>query len=193
MKQNKNEKIRCFVAIDLPQKNINRIKNIQKTIKEKNLFTGKFTKPENLHLTLKFLGEIDEEKIKKVKKRLKKINFDNFEAQLGNVNVFSKNFIKIVWIKLNGKSLLELQKKIDDNLDDLFKPEQRFMSHITIARVKDVKNKETLIEFLKNIKNKEDKFKINKFFLKKSELFPEGPIYKNIEAFNLKALNSEIL
>ena len=143
---NNNKKIRCFVALDLPQKTINRIKNIQKLIKKEIFFTGKFTKPKNLHLTLKFLGEIDEDKIKKSKKRLKKINFDSFEAQLGNINVFSKKFVTIVWIRLNGKSLFELQKKIDDNLEDLFKPEQRFMSHITIARVKNIKNKEYFID-----------------------------------------------
>jgi 2'-5' RNA ligase len=53
------EKIRSFIAIELPREAINYIKQLQGLIKKQNLFTGKFTEPENLHLTLKFLGEIE--------------------------------------------------------------------------------------------------------------------------------------
>ena len=65
----KQEKTRCFIALDLPREIINHVKEIQRLIKKKNLFIGKFTESENIHLTLKFLGEIDKKKIKQVKKQ----------------------------------------------------------------------------------------------------------------------------
>ena len=99
------ERKRCFIAIDLPREAIAVIKYFQEIIKKKNLFTGKFTEPENLHLTLKFLGEIDDDKIEEIKKRLGEIKFNNFEASLGEIGVFSKRVVRIVWVKLNnGKS-----------------------------------------------------------------------------------------
>jgi 2'-5' RNA ligase len=169
--------------LDLPREAINCIKDIQKLIGKQNLFTGKFTEPENLHLTLKFLGEIDEDKIVEVKKRLGEITFNGFEAELGEVGVFSKKFIKIIWIKLEGCS--RLQKQVDKALDGLFDPEFRFMSHITIARVKRVFDRKGLVEYLKNIKVKKVRFKVDSFFLKKSELAPEGPVYEDLEEYIL--------
>ncbi len=183
--KSENNKTRCFIAIDLPREAINYIKDIQKLLKKQSLFNGKFTEPENLHLTLKFLGEIDEEKVEEIKKKLREINFDEFEAGLGEVGVFSKKFIKIIWIKLNGKGVFDLQKQIDDKLKNLFLEENRFMSHITIARVKSVGDKKALLDYVQKIKIKNIKFKINKFLLKKSELFLEGPVYEDMESYGL--------
>ena len=173
---------RCFIAIDLPRNAIKEIKNIQKLIGKKFIFTGKFIEEENLHLTLKFLGEIDVDKTEEIKRRLKTIKLKIFNASLNNIGVFSKRFPKIIWVKFNGAE--ELQKEIDNSLKDLFEPENRFMSHVTIARIKHIKEKKELIEYLKSLKCKEE-FIVDKFYLKKSELLPEGPVYKIIKGFEL--------
>lgn len=176
---------RCFISIDLPRIAINEIKKIQEIIRNKNIFIGKFTEPENLHLTLKFLGEIDENKIEEVKKILNEVVFDSFSAELGKIGVFSKNFIRIVWIELLGKAF-NLQKEIDDKLKGLFKEENRFMSHVTIARVKHVYNKKEFIKYLESIKPQKIKFNIDSFYLKESELKLDGPAYKVIKKYNLE-------
>lgn len=179
--------MRCFIALDLPREAIDIIKGIQKLIEKQNLFNGKFTEPENLHLTLKFLGEISREKIEEIKEKLKEIQFNSFEAGLGGVGIFSKKFVKIIWIKLNGRQIFDLQKQIDEKLKGLFQPEFRFMGHITIVRVKNVGDKKALLDYIKNIKTKKIKFKVDRFFLKKSELFAEGPVYEDIMEY--KSIN----
>ena len=175
---------RCFIALELSREAINEIKRIQKLLEKQRLFAGKFTEPENLHLTLKFLGEISNEKIEEVKNRLKEIKIDKFNAELGEVGVFSKSFVKIIWIKLNGK-VFGLQKEIDEKLKDLFEKEERFMSHVTIARVKNTADKKKLFEYLESINPSKISFKVEKFYLKKSELTSEGPVYEDIKEYEL--------
>ena len=177
--------VRSFIAIDISREAINEIKEIQNTLKNANLFVGKLTEPENLHLTLKFLGEITDEQVEEVKEKLKGINFSGFSAQLGEVGVFDKKYPKIIWIKLNGGGIFNLQKEIDEKLKDLFKPEERFMSHITLARVKNVSAKKEFFEYLDSIKPSKINFNVDKFFLKKSELKEMGPVYTDLEEFSI--------
>lgn len=177
---------RCFIALELSREAINEIEGIQRLVKNKKLFSGKFTEPENLHLTLKFLGEIALEKIEEVKKKLSEIKFKEFEASLGEIGVFINRYNSLLWVKLNGKSIWELQELIDSKLDGIFPKEERFMSHITIARMKKISSKKEFLEYVKNIKTKKIKFKVKEFILKKSELMPEGPVYEDIEKFKLE-------
>lgn len=193
---------RTFIALELSKEAVGEISKIQKLIYKKTLFTGKLTETANLHLTLKFLGEIDESKIEEVKKRLALIKISSqIFAELGEVGVFDKNFIKIIWIKLNGKGIFNLQKEIDEvlskpqtfalrgkassdeKLSDLFEKETRFMSHITIARVKNVSDKKGFLEYLESIKPRKIRFSIDKFYFKKSELKPSGPEYSDISEY----------
>ena len=172
--------IRAFIAIDLPSKIKDKIKQIQAELPE---FAGKKTELENLHLTLKFLGEIDEEKIEKVKEKLNEIKTNKFQAEIDEIGVFSEKFVRIVWVHLVGCQ--EIQKQIDEKLSDIFKPERRFMSHITIARVKKIDDKNSFIDDVKKIKIKPVSFDVDKIYLKKSTLMPEGPVYENLFVLGL--------
>ncbi len=136
---------------------------------------------------------------------LKEIKLNSFQIEVGEVGVFTKSFpekqgfsgpqnlkikkrflgIKIIWIKLNGKGIFNLQKEIDDKLKDLFEKEERFMSHLTIARVKHVSSKKDLLNYLKSIKPKKLKFFCDRFYLKKSELKANGPEYGDLESYKL--------
>jgi len=177
---------RCFICVDLPLETRKYLEEIQKQLKKKNLFYGKFTEFENFHLTLKFLGEISEEKIKEVQERLAKVNFKVFDSHLGEFGVFSEKFVSLIWIKLGGKGIFELQKTIDDTLEGLFKQEKRFMSHITIARVKKVIDKKSLLDYLYGWKTKKEKFNVDKFYLKSSILESDGPVYSTMAEYPSK-------
>ena len=172
---------RVFISIELPENVKKEIQRIQEKLHE---FSGKKTEFENLHLTLKFLGEINEEKIEKVKEKLIEVKLKKIDCSIDEIGVFNEDFIKIVWIHLGGCE--KLQKEVDESLKDLFKSEKRFMSHITIARVKGVKDKKKFLEELKKIKFKKINFVVDKFSLMKGVLMPDGPEYKIIEEYNLK-------
>jgi len=179
------EKIRCFIALDFSREIVKEIERVQEEIKKKNLMIGKFTESENLHLTLKFLGEIEKERIEEIKKKLKEVKFSKFLAYIGDLGVFSSSFIKIVWVQILGKQVLDLQGEIDKKLESLFEKENRFMSHLTIARVKRVKDKKIFLEALKEIKVQNLGCEIKQFYLIKSELKEFGPEYSVIEKYDL--------
>ena len=136
-----------------------------------------------MHLTLKFLGEISDEKIKEIREKLREINLKKFETEADSVGVFSEKFIRIVWLHLNNCD--SLQKEIDEKLKDLFPKEKRFMSHLTIARVKKIKDKQEFLKDLKNIKILKIKFVADNFKLKSSVLTKHGPIYETLEEYPL--------
>jgi len=177
---------RVFIGITFPDEVIKEIARAQEMM-SKEKFTGKLTELANLHLTLKFLGEIDEEKVKQVIQKLKEIKFNEFEASLGIMGVFASNKNpRIVWVKINSKALWELQEKVDSAMVDIgFEKEERFMGHATLSRIKYVKDKQKFIENMINIKIKPLKFKVSEFKLMKSELSQTGPAYSVIEKFTL--------
>ncbi len=175
---------RIFVAIDFPDEVIKEVSRVQEILGTRK-FTGKITELENLHLTLKFLGEVNDEKLGAIMGKLREIESDEFEARLERAGSFSfRGSPKIVWIKIGGKGIFELQKKVDEKMSEIgFKIEDRFMSHMTIARIKYVKNNKEFMEYVAGIKLKKVKFKVGEFKLKKSELRGFGPVYRDIEVY----------
>jgi len=186
MNKLENELTRSFICIEFPDEIIKEVARVQEVL-ENQKFNGKMTELENLHLALKFLGEINQETLNKVKEALRKIEFKEMELKLGKAGIFHyKGNPKIVWLKIQGKKIYELQEKIDKALEGLFKKEERFMGHLTLARIKYLKDKKAFEEYIKNLGTKEITFKINSFSLKKSDLRPLGPIYTTLEDYKSK-------
>lgn len=171
---------RVFISIDIPEQIKEEIEGIQNIIPE---FLGKKTEKENLHLTLKFLGSVSDEVIVKINERLKDINFSRFDTTIDSLGFFSEKYIRIIWLHLTNCD--ELQKEIDIVLSGLFEKEKRFMSHLTIARVRQVKNKIKFLDSLKKIRFSEIKFRIDSFRLKESILSSEKPVYKTLAKYDL--------
>lgn len=174
---------RIFISIDIPEEVKEQIRKIQISLPE---FFGKKTEPENLHLTLKFLGEINEQEIEKIKNKLREIKFNEFEVEVNGIGVFSEKFVRIVW--LHVKNCDELQKVIDNKLKDLFKEEKRFMSHLTIARVKRIEDGEEFLKNLDKVKIPKIKFKVKSFELRKSILTKQKSVYETLESYELREM-----
>lgn len=176
----KEDLTRTFICIEFSDEVVKEIARVQGLLSGVK-FTGKTTELENLHLTLKFLGEIDDSKVEEVKKRLSGIKFSAMRLKLGKIGVFSRRGNPgIVWIKVEGKELYDLQKKIDEKLEGLFSVEERFMGHLTIARIKYVKDKKGFLSHIDSIHVKPVAFDVSEFKLKKSELKAIGPTYTDL-------------
>jgi len=180
------DEIRTFISVDFPDEVVKEIARLQGVL-ETRKFTGKLTELGNLHLTLKFLGEIDKKKLLNVRKQLRKIACRGFEASLQEAGTFSyRKKPRIVWVKVGGKGLFDLQQEVDAAMSLLkFKKEDRFMGHLTLARVKYVKSPEDFKEYVEKMSVKPIKWDVKEFKLMKSVLKPGGPDYKVIEKFEL--------
>jgi len=171
--------MRCFIAIDIP----NEIKKkIEPLIKELNVNGIKPVEVDNLHITIKFLGEINEGKRKKVEKTLNHISFLPFSISLAGIGAFpNENYIRVIWIGSYSSELVDLIKEIDEKMFRLgFKRERDYVPHLTIARVKR-RPEIDLKTFLTKYKSKEfGSFVVYNIKLKKSTLTSKGPIYEDV-------------
>ena len=175
-------KKRVFIAIDIPKEARREIIKIQDSLPE---FNGKKTESENLHLTLKFLGEVDSNDVEKVKEKLRKIKVKGFEGEINKLGVFDNTYNDAIIIWLHLTNCEKLQQDIDNSLSDLFAPEKRFMSHLTIARVKSVKDKNMFLNEIEKIKFDKIRFKVKNFKLKQSILTRNGSVYEDLEVYDL--------
>ena len=185
--------MRVFVAIDLPGEVKADIFHHGESLQKLGIVRGNFVEKENLHLTLKFLGELSEDQIDGVKKKLSEINFKKFDVKVGKVGVFpSPDYVRVVWVDLVSDKVKELADQVHEKLSgfETDKEKREFTNHVTIARINSIskseRNKEMFLDKLKNMNFKKLKFDVDKFLLIKSELTPKGPMYKTLAEFKFK-------
>jgi len=178
---------RLFFAIDL----IDNIKNeIYSYCYQQNQNNNiSFVRKENLHITLRFLGNVEADKLNLILNQLrdKFHHFNNFEISIGNLYILSKRIICFP-VKSVENRLDKIFFILEKNLHTLgFKKEKRnFKPHITVGRIKNSR----LFNFNKN--NFENIQLENNFFLStgvsliSSILKPKGPIYSQIKHFPFK-------
>lgn len=171
---------RLFVAVELPGELRKNIHEFAKQIEQDGI---KLVEEQNLHVTMKFIGDVPEDKVEEISSRLSEIKFDWFECSVKGTGVFpNPNYIRVVWVALECEQLTELANSVISKLKDIGKPEKRgFSAHLTTARVK---RKVDLNKFLEENKEKEfGNFKVNEFSLIESKLTPEGPVYTKLKSF----------
>lgn len=175
--------MRLFIAFEIPED----VTQIIKGIQDKIIFDGKATNVKQFHLTLKFLGEVDDSKVEQIVSELSKIRFSGFDAHLSGTGVFpDRSHVRVVWVGLEPKDkLVEIQKQVDSATEKFgFSQDKDFQPHLTLARIKFVNNKKELLDCLDNIKVAEASFPLNEFKLIRSTLTPEGPVYEVLGAFS---------
>jgi 2'-5' RNA ligase len=177
--------MRLFIALDLSIDAKESIEGLKK-----GLIGIKGVKPvakENIHITLKFLGEVADNKVNLIIQALSLVKFEKFKLTLGKLGVFpNENKIQVLWVDAEPtEPLLELKKQIDAALPS-FKDDHPFKNHLTFARVKYIANESDKKKILESIKKPVEKseFSVDKFVLYKSELTPAGPVYDVIKQFS---------
>lgn len=179
--------IRTFIAVELDPSFREKILQIQDRFSE---FDLKFVNPEIVHITLKFLGGINESKVCSVAAALDSIMCEPFEAKIEGIGVFPKpSNPKVLWLGATGNF-----ETLHDDVETLLKPfkfkedERAFTAHATLARVKFLNKgqKSAFINVLNELKNIElGSMQVNKVLLKKSTLTPDGPIYETLHTVYL--------
>ena len=188
-----SDTIRTFIAIKLPENIISSISKIQEGIKSYGLKI-KWVRPDNIHLTLKFLGNINEADIKKIGRAI----FDALKeyppialAAKGTGVFPGVNQPRVVWVGVTGQlePLVGMQKALDEKLETIGFPKENrpFKGHLTLARVKGKIDPQRLGAAIKEFQGFESEpFAADQVILFKSELQPKGSVYTELLSVALR-------
>lgn len=186
-----NEKIRCFIAIELSQEIKDALKQIADEL-QKTIHGVKWVKPGNIHLTLKFLGSIEKETIEEIKNSLSQIAQETkpFKIKLSSAGVFpDPGRPRVIWIGIEeGKNeSVSLANAIEERLAPLGieKESRAFHPHLTLARVKFLKDKNSLKSAFASLKVPPVEMTATKVTLFQSTLSREGAVYSVLHEADL--------
>lgn len=177
--------MRVFIAVDVNEPQITSL--ITKAQAELVATHSSVLKPvaaENLHITLKFLGEIDEDVVKVVLEKMKEIKFPPFKIKLRGIGYFpGGGRINVIWVGVTEGSdqLRGLHALVEDELSSLGFRRDTFSPHLTICRVKSVRDKGSLLKALSTYSDYVvGEQWVDALKVKKSTLSSAGPIYVDL-------------
>jgi 2'-5' RNA ligase len=183
------ESIRSFLAFDIENNTVlNRLATTQNQLAQ----TGadlKLVEPQNIHITVRFLGNITLAMAEKIFDEMKKIQFTPFTVQIKGLGAFpNPNYPRVVWagITTGADQLKNIFSQLEPQLRGLgFTPDSKgFSPHLTIARVRSGRNKQQLAKLLTEKANYEfGAVNAKCLRLKKSDLTPRGPVYSTLKEF----------
>jgi 2'-5' RNA ligase len=184
-----SELIRSFLAFDIENEDVRkRLAGAQTRLFQ----TGadvKLVETENIHVTMRFLGDVSVGMVENIFGEMKKTEFKPFNVQIRGVGVFPNlNYPRVVWagITEGADQLRDVFNQFEPGLRALgFAPDSKgFSPHLTIARVRSARNKAQLAEFVaKNASHEFGTIKAECLRLKKSALSPKGPTYSTLKEF----------
>lgn len=181
------ESIRSFLAFDIESETVmNRLRDVQALL----IKTGadlKAVEPKNIHITVRFLGNVSENTVEKLHDCMKKVQFVPFDVKIHGVGAFpDAKHPRVVWagITQGANELRSVFDQLEPQLQSLgFAAEPRgFNPHLTIARVRSGRNRAELTKSIGD--NKDCEFGVvhaKCLRLKKSVLTPKGPIYSTLK------------
>jgi len=182
--------IRTFICIELSDSVKDELALVINEIK--HIRTVKWVKPQNIHLTLKFLGDVDTELISTIKDAVDKAaqHFDKFDinlAQFGAFPHFKRPRVYWVGLKDSSKKLGQLHAAIEKEMEQIgFSREQRrFSPHLTLGRVKSDQHSRELGAFFQQQQSLSTTLTVNEVVVMKSELTPAGSIYTPMNKIKL--------
>jgi len=182
---------RTFIAIKvIPDRNfLNEYQRIQNRLQAESI---RWVKPEHLHITLRFLGDIPEHEIDNISGMLEKglQGAASFNFSVTGMDVFrSIRYPRVLWLGLtNTHDLHKLKSKVDESLGSLLKEHENntFSPHLTLGRMKRIMNREILRELINDYRDFEFiKVQVNEVLFIESLLTKEGAAYKVISEHTL--------
>jgi len=182
-----SEMIRSFIAFDINNPSVlQKFKEVQDTL----LKTGadlRLVEPQNIHITLRFLGDILTSRVDEIHEGMKRVNFSAFDCEVRGLGVFPNlNYARVVWagMKKGSDELKDVANQLEAQLRLLgFRADARgFSPHLTLARVRTGRNKAELSRGVQELVDYDFGIvKADCLKLKKSVLTPKGPIYSTLQ------------
>ncbi len=185
-----SELTRTFIAVDFDNPQIvSRAQEVQRKLMESGVVM-KPVEPKNLHVTLWFFGELDPSRLRLVLENAKQVKFKPFKVEVKGVGYFpGGSRVNVIWLGIDDPSN-GLKNILDQLLEKLtrlgFRYDDRgFTPHLTIGRVKYVKNKQAVLRTLSELKEMYfGEQRVDRFEVKKSVLTQRGPIYSDLLVVN---------
>ncbi|MBU2494855.1 MAG: RNA 2',3'-cyclic phosphodiesterase [Bacteroidetes bacterium] len=180
---------RLFISADIPDEIKDKVIEFRDNIYGSNN-NVKWENKTKLHFTLKFLGDVEDNKIKSIQIILEDLlkELSPIKCAFGKFGLFKRNEMpSVLWLGIKfNKELIQLSELINNSLEKIgFEKEKRkFKPHLTLIRLKGNENLEKINGFL-DFDLPETKFEINEISLMKSELLSSGSFYNKIKSFKL--------
>jgi 2'-5' RNA ligase len=178
-----NDVIRTFICIEIPQSIKERINRLQEILRQIDAQIS-WTKPSNIHLTLKFLGGVEAARIERVKKALERAasGIGPFEVEVSGSGCFpSARSPRVLWVGFANvpEQLQQLYSNIEDELarEGFNREKRKFSPHLTIGRIRTPHNAARVAEALTASGFESETFKATDVILMRSDLKPTGSVY----------------
>jgi 2'-5' RNA ligase len=190
--------IRAFIAIDLSDEVRVAIEEAQARLKRMDLGVKiSWTKVANLHLTLQFLGYVEETVVEKIKPALQLVaaQYQPFDASVQDAGAFpDEKRPRVVWVGCDdtGSRLPALARAVQTATQPLgFVPEHHeFSAHLTLGRIKSPRPDAALTRAIDSLKDTTfGTLRVEAIHLFESQLHPEGSIYTKLSSHALGAHN----
>lgn len=181
--------MRAFVSVEVvDQQVLEEIVKFQKTFQSSSHIKASPVKPENIHFTLLFLGDITEEQNKQIQDVLKTINFRVFKIKFSGIGAFPRpRSPSVIWIGVDEYSsnrLIALAESVKEALLPLgFKRDKPFKPHLTIFRIKN-KIRDITVDLERYNQMPFGIQSVNEIKLKKSILTSSGPNYSDLQVIS---------
>jgi len=175
--------VRGFIGVVIPEEIKGYLIGIQDQLKRLPA-EAKLVEPENLHISLSFLGDVGDAGIEKIKFKLDEISksYEAFEIILGNIILIpNEKFTRVIALDIKNDVLESVRQDIVKSVGG-----KSHSAHLTLARVKVIANREKFIGNVNNIVQKEMSVKVDGICLIESVLQRSGPIYKILHKSHLK-------
>jgi 2'-5' RNA ligase len=191
-----DEVIRSFIAIELPGDLVKQLKDFQAGLKSPEARSAKWVDPGSMHLTLKFLGNVEVKNLAAVKDEtgIAVKSSRRFHLVTGRTGFFPDHRKpRVFWLGLEGdiEALVTLQKVIDEAMSKLgYARENRpFTAHLTLARLREESSIDDRMDFARTVQakvfNPPCDIEVSSVALMRSRLTPRGAIYTRLAEFGL--------
>ncbi len=189
--------MRAFIAIEIPDEIKREMAKVQDRLKGSGV-EASWTRPEGIHLTLKFLGEVEETRVPEIMDALTRAadSMNRFRLDVAGAGAFpGPKSARVAWIGVSGdlEKLSALQAAVEEAMVGLGmeRDDRKFTPHLTLARIKYIRSRDAWLDALSAIKDiRLPEFEVDAVSLMKSELKRTGAVYTEIGRVELRKVRS---